>query len=435
MSSETPPSVPGIPLFGNSHQVVRPLAFGERCRDLEAPLLRARAGTDSIYVVTDPSLIEEVLLTRTAAFEKPDMLRERLSASFGTPVEYDAASVATLREVWQPVMYADRLAEYAPAIRDALERALADLPADEPVDALALFRRLSLSIAASTLFGTDLEVDDREYGRLVDAISRKFAPSQIALSMAVPEWVPTPTNRRYRRAVADLGDLVDDVLERGDGPLLAGLERAREAGTLSAESVRTEIGILVVGAFEPLALALTYTCWALASDPPTQDRLRADVDAAYDRAATYGSLERVAYLDAVISESLRLYPPIYTMFRHTTRPADLGGCEIPAGARIWLSQWQLHRDERYVPDPLSFDPDRWLAEDSPPSNAYLPFGGGSRQCVGGAFATATIRVVVASLLRGYTLEAADTDAADLPVTAELSLVPAEPVELTLRPLE
>jgi cytochrome P450 len=145
--------------------------------------------------------------------------------------------------------------------------------------------------------------------------------------------------------------------------------------------------------------------------------MRAEVDEVLGaRPAALSDIARLTYTDAVMRETLRLYPPAYALGREVVTPFELGGYRLPKGAQIMISQYSMHRDPRYFEDPERFMPERWLTPKDPPLPrfAYFPFGGGPRVCIGNHFAMMELVLVLASLLQqveltvvpGYRLELA-----------------------------
>ena len=120
-----------------------------------------------------------------------------------------------------------------------------------------------------------------------------------------------------------------------------------------------------------------------------------------DRSTT--DLPRLKHTERIVMEAMRLYPPAYVIGREALEDCAIGGYSLPAGHTVLMSQWVVHRDPRWFPEPQRFDPDRWADERAArvPRYAYFPFGGGPRLCIGNAFALMEAVLVLATVAREY----------------------------------
>ena len=119
------------------------------------------------------------------------------------------------------------------------------------------------------------------------------------------------------------------------------------------------------------------------------------------RAPTFEDVPKLEYTRAVIAESMRLYPPAWTMGRRAIEPHTIGGYAIEQDALVLVSQWVAHRDPRWWDDPLSFQPERWQREARRPKYAYFPFGGGTRICIGESFAWTEAILLLATIAQQW----------------------------------
>jgi cytochrome P450 len=176
---------------------------------------------------------------------------------------------------------------------------------------------------------------------------------------------------------------------------------------LSDRQVRDEVMTLMLAGHETTALALSYALYLLAAHSAAQDELRAELARELNgRLPEYADLPRLAYSRKVVNESMRLYPPADFLGREATEDCTVAGIPVRKGTNLFFSQWVMHRDARYFPDPLSFNPSRWTDEfeRTLPRFAYFPFGGGPRYCIGQTFATAEAALVLATLCQRFRFE-------------------------------
>jgi cytochrome P450 len=163
---------------------------------------------------------------------------------------------------------------------------------------------------------------------------------------------------------------------------------------------------LILAGHETTALTLAFALHLLGEHPEAAERLAAEVDDVLgDRSATASDLPQLRYADAVVRESMRLYPPAWAIGREALVPVEIAGYRVPRGAQLWAAQWVVHRDPRWFTNPEAFRPDRWDNDfaKSIPRYAYFPFGGGPRVCIGNAFATMEAVLILATVARRFRL--------------------------------
>jgi cytochrome P450 len=194
--------------------------------------------------------------------------------------------------------------------------------------------------------------------------------------------------------------------------LLSLLFSAQDSETgcgMSDTQLRDEAMTLFLAGHETTANGLCWTLFLLATHPEQRRKLRAELRSVIGRdRPQVAHLERLKFLDQVIREALRLYPPAYVIGRRAIADHKLAGIRIPKGSVLLVSPWTVQRSERYYARPLEFRPERWTAEfrSSLPRFAFFPFGGGPRQCIGEGFAWMEMALVLAILIRDWDFELA-----------------------------
>jgi cytochrome P450 len=218
-----------------------------------------------------------------------------------------------------------------------------------------------------------------------------------SLSAFVPEWVPTPTNYRFKQAVQTLHDNIDAVVaDAEDSGEVDHLLEIMLAAGVDPEQIRDELIALLFAGYDSTATALAVTLGLIADNPGVQRRLGRELTEILDGdPPTPGDLEELPFLDAVVRETLRLYPPQYALFREPIDAVTLGGYHVDSETTVVLSPWICQRDGSHWQAPTQFRPERWRSERERPAFAYFPYGGGPRHCLGRGFAEQTIRLVVA----------------------------------------
>jgi cytochrome P450 len=226
--------------------------------------------------------------------------------------------------------------------------------------------------------------------------------------------------------------------ERGQGAtgtdLLSVLCAAVDADAMTRTLLRDEVLTLFLAGHETTSHALTWTFWLLSQNPEHEARLHAELDAVLgDRAPTVGDLERLPYTEAVVAESMRLYPPAYVISRMANEDAHIGEWEVPAESEVLVWIWFAHHDARWFAEPDAFRPERFLpGAPAPPACAYLPFGAGTRTCIGKRFATMEAALVVATIARRFELCALPGAAPRLDLNVTLSPQGGLPMSIRAR---
>ncbi len=227
-------------------------------------------------------------------------------------------------------------------------------------------------------------------------------------------WVPTPRNLAMNRAVKQIDELLYRIItkRRASEPrddLLGTLLAAQddEGARMSDEQLRDEAITLSLAGHETTALALAHTLYLLSKHPDVERRLHAEIASVLGgRLPTAADVRALPYTECVLKETMRLYPPAWTTGREVAEEVEIGGYVIPKGAQILASQWVVHRDPRWFPNPEGFDPDRWAPDRARdlPRFAYFPFGGGPRVCIGNHFAMMEATLILAILVQRFRIE-------------------------------
>ena len=453
--SEAPlPSGPdGYPVVGNAPAFLRdPFGFYERLHEY-GDVVRWGFPGFTYTTVFHPDHVQQVLVEDHDRFDRN--LFENFSIDFAPEGLFftEGEQWRRQRRLLQPAFTMDRIEGYADAMAETAARTAAAWNDGQVVCLDDAFGDLTLSILARTLFDIDLDPtgEDAAITRAAAAINRRGDPTNLATFL--PTWLPTPGNRRYRRALSDFRARVDDIAarrRRGDGDerdaddLLSLLLAAGddEDATLSDTEIRDNLVTVLFAGHETTALGLTYAVLLLASHEAQAARLRAELDAELDGdRPAFEDLDSLTYTDQVVSEALRLHPPAHLLIRRATTDTSIGGYRVPAGTFVTLPQFYVHTDERWWDDPEAFRPERFAdgAADGPveppaespadspadrpsdnrsdshadshadsqpdrPEYAYFPFGGGPRHCIGMRFARLEFRLVLAELARTFEFE-------------------------------
>ncbi len=401
------------------------LGFLTGCVREYGDFVRFRIPGYEIFLLQSPRDIETVLLTQRANFVKHSFFWRHVTAIFGNGLLTSEGEFwLRQRRLAAPAFHPDRVAAYGGVMAAYADRAAAGWQDGEVRDVHRAMMRLTMEIVAKTLFDAEVEEDVEEIGRSFDQIIREIA-GRFRRPVRIPDAIPTPGNLRYRRGVRTLDRIIARVLaERrvrpGDrGDLLSMLLAARDddGRPMSDKQLRDELITLFLAGHETTAIALSWTFFLLARNPEVEGRLLREVATAVGhRLPGLSDLPRLPYTEAVVKESLRLYPPAYVIGREALADCIIGDFHVPARATIYFSPWVLHRDPRWFPEPDAFRPERWLDGGAAkvPKYAYIPFGGGPRICIGERFAMMEAVLVLATILRRFRLVMAGPDPVPFP---------------------
>ena len=388
-----------------------------------------RAGWIHVYFLNHPGLIESVLVRHYQNFRKDRVIRNSRWLFGESLLTAEGDAWKRQRRLSQPAFHRERIFSYAALMTHYAERAIAAWQPGAVLDIHQEMMRLTLSIAVHTLFNVEPE-GTRELSEVLNALTRDFSGARL-IFLPVLRLLPRPGLLKFRRAVRKLDDTVCQIIARhrrqGDsGDLLSMLVAARDedGSRMTGRQLRDEVMTFLLAGHETTALALSYVWHLLAANPPAAAKLHQELDRVLaGRVPAVSDLPRLPYAEAVVKEALRLYPPAWALGRTAIQDFELAGYRVPAGANIVMSPWVMHRDPRFFSNPLEFDPDRWLRDDSRamPRFAYFPFGAGPRQCIGSSFAMMEAVLLLATIAQKFH---------PVPVRGRpLELVPT----LTLRP--
>ncbi|MFH8608147.1 cytochrome P450 [Streptomyces sp. NPDC018029] len=419
----TPPLVRGgAPVLGHAWNLVRdPLGFLSALRD-HGDLVRIRLGPRTAYVVCDPQLVGALLKNPEYIVGGP--LWDTLEVLLGKGVATSNGKLhRRQRRMMQPAFRPERIADYAKVMEEEARATAARWQPGATVDVSAEMFRTAVRIVSRSL----LEVDSirEKADRIADSLHTVFEGlyRRMVLSVGPLHRVPTPANRRFESALADLHALVDEVVaeRRAAGPgtpddLLAELLRATdEAGEpIADQEIHDNVVSLVVAGAENVASTLAWTFQLLTEHPEQERRLVEEVNSvAPDRAITFADLKALPHTRNVVTEAMRIRPAAWIFTRRSVAETELGGYSIPADADIVYSVYAMQRDPRSFERHLDFDPDRWNPERAGdvPEFAMMPFGVGNRKCPGDHFSLAELALILGTVAPKWRLEPVEeTDA-------------------------
>jgi cytochrome P450 len=390
-----------------------------------------KIGWHHIVFLNHPEYIREVLVVQNENFIKERTVQRTKMLLGAGMITSEGAQHRSQRQVAQPAFHRQRIPEYARTMVQEADRLRDRWKPGEQRDIAIDMMHLTLNVVAQTLFATDLrgEVDE-----LADAINRIMGLYNFLVMLPAAEWlvhVRPPGLAAFVRARKRIDAVVYRMIaahrQRGSGGgslLDLMLAASADQSAASEQSLRDQVITIFLAGYETVANALSWTWYLLSQNPQSERRFHHEIDRELQgRLPTFDDVPRLQNVEMVLAESMRLYPPAWAMGRYARDDFQLGEFSLPAKTTVLISQFVTHRDARFFPDPLRFDPDRFTPEARSRRTklTYFPFGAGARQCIGESFAWMEGVLLLATLAQKW----------------KLRLVPGHRVEpeplITLRP--
>ena len=396
-----------------------PLAMMIAMKEQHGDIAHWRIGPQHLYLFSHPDLIRDVLVTNGKNFHKSRGL-ERAKRLLGNGLLTSEGDFhLRQRRLAQPAFHRQRIASYAVAMSDHAARMSDRWKDGTTLDMHTEMMRLTLGIVARTLFDADVENEAAEIGEALTTAFESFNFAMLPFTEYL-EKLPLPSVRRFNAARDTLDRtiyrMIDERRRSGqdNGDLLSMLLMATDTegdgSGMSDLQLRDEALTIFLAGHETTANALTWTWYLVSQHPRVEAKLHAEVDRVLSgRAPTFDDMQSLPYTRMILAESMRLYPPAWAIGRRALEPFEARGFTIPKRSVVLMSQYIMHRDARFFPDPDRFDPERWTPDAiaSRPKFSYFPFGGGNRVCIGEQFAWMEGVLLIAAIAQKWKMRLVD----------------------------
>jgi cytochrome P450 len=420
-----------------AYATARPIQGYVRLRDQYGDAVRVPMGPfPDRFLLSRPEHAEHVFATHQDNYVKSASYKGLRALIGDGLLTSEGQEWRRHRRLIQPVFSRRDVLMFGPSMTEAIGRLLtgwADLPSGTELKVTGRMSALTLDIIGNALFSADLNDDAVGMGKTMAAgqylglvaglLRLPWGPrSEQALKQAAVRLSGTPggiygyvaglvTARRERGAACGAADRRDllDVLLTAEG---------EDGQGLTDDEISAEVATFLLAGHETSSNGLSWTLALLCAYPGARVRLEAEVDEILGgREPEAADVARLPWTTAVIREALRLYPPAWTIERCAVRADTIAGIDVPAGSSVTLPPYLIHRHPEFWPNPIGFDPARFMAAepaDPAPGRrrpgpgyanfAYLPFGGGRRACIGQSFAELEMALVLAAITQRYRLE-------------------------------
>ncbi|WP_018923550.1 cytochrome P450 [Salsuginibacillus kocurii] len=422
MKKPFPPGPHGKLISGSLEDFQKnPLQFLQTVSEEYGEVARFRFGpTQQVYFISDPDLIKEVLVKKQRHFVKSrdlTMLKPIIGEGLLTSQKDHHLQQ---RRLIQPSFKKTDISKYGEDMVETTNGYIREWVEGDIRNITDEMMNITLGIISKTMFNMEFNEGHRIIGGPMDKVMRS-AIKRMRSIVPTPLWLPTKTNRAYRNAVEELDQVLYKIIEKRRelneeaDDLLGKLMGARDEENgkgMSDKQLRDELMTIFLAGHETTANALSWTLYLLSQNPEAEKKLHEEIDQVIGtdevRPEHY---QQLPYAQNVIHESLRLCPPAYVIGRQVDEKVDIGGYSLKKGDMVLMSQYVMHRKEKYFEQPNEFIPERFEDgwKDSVPPYAYFPFGGGPRVCVGQYFAIMETVLVLTCIAKEHRLKLASND--------------------------
>lgn len=424
------PGPTGKFLVGNALEFKQaPLEFLVSLAKTYGDIVRFKLGPKTAFLLTHPDFVRIVLQERVENYPKGKIWDSFRQISGNGLIASEGTYWRRQRQRVQPAFSHDRLKSYVAVmtqtIGEMLDRWSKYAQTREAFDLCPEFLRMVSLLAARSLFGVDESGDVELTADFMYNLQAALA-SKIRSPFPTPLFVPTPNNLRIKSAKQRFDLVADRIIARhreggnNRGDLLSAMMLAKDEETgesMSDAQLRDEVMTLFVAGHETSARLLPFIFYLLAKYPDIKQKLSSEIQTVVgDRIPTFADVLQLKYTKQVFDEALRLYPPLYFIFREAARRDTIAGFDIPQGAVIFVSPYITHRHPQFWQDPDDFQPDRFaVGEPSVQGHkfAYFPFGGGPHTCIGPNFAALEVILTLVMILQRYRVKLASDKAISL----------------------
>lgn len=407
----------------NTRNVLRyyrdPLAYMTWMQRTYGKMSSATIGKTTMYAFFTPEAVRAVLVDHADSFSHRELSGPLVSFLGDGLLSIDGDLHKQHRRLLLPAFHRQRVEGYQALMVHSTQRLLDSWEEGKQVDIFREMQRLTLSVVSKTLFNVEISGH-------TEALGKAFTSG---LSLGNNYWVwwnvpflrwhlPITPYGRLSQAKARIDRFISEIIterrasdtDAGDIVSLLLAARDEDGSGLSDKQICDEAITILFAGHETTANVLTWALYLLARHPVVREKLLNELSTVLaGRSPTIEDLGDLPYLEMVINETLRLYPPAWVLLRRARESVEIDGTNVSAGDVVWLSQWVIHRMPEYFSDPETFLPERFDPQQGQKHLpfAFFPFGGGSRLCLGMTFAFLETRIVLAMLLQRYTPELLD----------------------------
>lgn len=442
------PAGPGGGIFGARNLINfqrDTLGFLTHTAETYGDLSYFRMAAFHFYLINSPTYVHEVLIKQGSKIEKWARQTATWSSAVGaSTLTMEGEQWKRHRRILNPSFQATVVKRYLNIVVTHTERLLERWQGGQTIEMMFEMMRTTMGIIADIIFSVqNIERDAADQNRALTAVFEVLTARTTAFQQ-LPPWLPTRDNLRIANATRVIEGFIMTLIRQRRiegqdyGDVLSDLIAAKdeETGTqLNDREICNELKTLFGAGHETTALMLMWTLYLLAQHPEVEEHLHAEVTQVLGgRAPTLEDLKVMPYTEKVLNESMRIYPPAWSlMVRQAKADLQLGETTIPSGSVLLIPMWTVHRDARFFPDPMRFDPERFDGDwkKRAPAYAYFPFGGGPHVCLGSHLAMFEGQIILPMMVQRYRFKTVEQP--ELKLQALLTLRPKNGLKLAVVP--
>ena len=386
-----------------------PLRFLMEMEKTQRPSCQFRFGHKKVHLLMHPALIQEVLVKKADHFYKSKPFQE-LEPLLGQGLLLSEGGFhKQQRKTIQPSFTPKHVKQYGNQMGSIVKDRLQFWRDGERIISQDMMD-LTLSIITKTMFGTDVHNRGSHVGKPLD-IAMQISTERIRSVIKSPRSWKVGRNRVFHEAVKQLNEVLNIIIDNHDRDgdnLLSHLMSAtdEEGKQMEKQQLRDEVMTIFLAGHETTASALTWTIHLLLAHQDVYQKVEQEVEEVVaDTVPTYEETTKLYYTKKVIQESMRLYPPVWLFGRQANEDVNIGSTFVKRKSTVMISPYLMHRHRRYMDFPEDFLPDRFDEGrlGGVPDYVYLPFGGGSRVCIGQHFAMLEMLIVLPALIKNFVM--------------------------------
>ena len=403
--------------------IVSPMSFMEACAKSYGEIftLRLDKNLPPLIIVSNPQAQQQILTNDTKELEAPGDLNQVFEPLLGkhSVISISGAEHQRQRQLLMPPFHGERMRNYSQVITDVTKQVISQYQIGKPFNIRSVTQAITLRVIMQAVFGLHegprAEKLQNFLGDLLEKTSSRLSVALLYFPALQRDFGPINFWGKQMRLQQEADELIyEEIRERREQPdssrtdILSLLMAARdETGKpMTDEELRDELITLLIAGHETTATALAWAFYWIHKLPSVRQKLLQELDSLGDNPDP-GTVFKLPYLNAVCSETLRIYPVAMLTFPRVVRtPISLGGYELEPGTVLLGSIYLTHQREDIYPQAKQFKPERFL-ERQFSAYEYLPFGGGARRCIGLAFAQLEMKLALATILSSQELELVD----------------------------